>query len=146
MSTRRQALKPLSLKDGTRLETGDWACTPVRALMQTPEHYPQPLEFHGFRFVEPARLVGLEDATLAKHQALQPEPSKLTDVGGSFHVWGTGRMAWYVTALLTQMQPHCYPLHLFLSLSSVPKHHQSFPLASFPNERSAQGGTTPPRS
>uniref|UniRef100_A0A0B7KLU2 Cytochrome P450 n=2 Tax=Bionectria ochroleuca TaxID=29856 RepID=A0A0B7KLU2_BIOOC len=71
-STRRSALQPFTFSNGLKLEVGDWACTPVRAIMQDPEYYPNPLRFNGFRF---------------------PNPSKLTDVGNTFHVWGTGRMA-----------------------------------------------------
>ncbi|KAF1996339.1 cytochrome P450 [Amniculicola lignicola CBS 123094] len=95
LSTRRQALQPFTLADGTHLNVGDWACTPVRALMQDPRHYPSALSFHGFRFVEPSYLDSLpsEYPPSSTQQVLQPEPSKLTDVGGSFHVWGTGRMA-----------------------------------------------------
>ena len=97
VSTRRHALQPFTLSDGTKLHVGDWACTPVRALMQNPEHYPKPLEFNGFRFVEQSILEQTAGATF--DQVLQEEPSKLTDTydkNNSWHVWGTGRMAWYV--------------------------------------------------
>ncbi|RAL66551.1 hypothetical protein DID88_006241 [Monilinia fructigena] len=43
MSTRRYALQPFTLSNGTTLEVGGWACTPVRAIMQNPEDYPKPL-------------------------------------------------------------------------------------------------------
>ena len=91
VSTRRHALKPFTLSDGTRVEVGDWACTPVKALMQDGKHYPQPLEFSGFRFVDPELL---KDGETDVKKILQPKSSKLTDVGIDFHVWGTGRMAW----------------------------------------------------
>ncbi|KAL5437920.1 hypothetical protein PMIN06_010389 [Paraphaeosphaeria minitans] len=90
LSTRRQALKPFTLSTGARLSVGDWLCTPVQALMQTETHYPQALSFNGFRFVDPA-LFDKED--MAPNEAFQSAPSKLTDVGHTFHVWGTGRMA-----------------------------------------------------
>lgn len=93
VSTRRQALKPFTLADGTSLRIGDWACTPVRALMQDARNYPQPLDFNGFRFVK-AEVLEKEAATFSK--VVQETPSRLTDIGDSFHVWGTGRMAWYV--------------------------------------------------
>jgi len=98
MSTRRHALQPFTLSDGTRLEVGDWACTPVRALMQNPEHYPEPLKFNGFRFADPEILKKAADAGFGR-KTMQKCPSKLTDVNDrdcSWHVWGTGRMAWYV--------------------------------------------------
>jgi cytochrome P450 len=91
VSTRRQALKPFFFKDGTKIATGDWACTPVRAIMQDEHYYPSPLDFNGFRFVDPELLVG---AAAGVNKVMQPEPSKLTDIGYHFHVWGTGRMAW----------------------------------------------------
>lgn len=91
MSTRRQALKPFTLSNGVELKVGDWACTPVQALMQTEQHYPSPLDFNGFRFVNPQTL---DEMTKAVNQVFQPKESKLTDVGNSYHVWGTGRMAW----------------------------------------------------
>ncbi|KAL2283202.1 hypothetical protein FJTKL_10088 [Diaporthe vaccinii] len=88
-STRRSALKPFTLSDGTKLAVGDWACTPVRAIMQNPEFYPSPLQFNGFRFSDPASLENMNNV----FQSPQPKPSKLTDVDNTFHVWGTGRMA-----------------------------------------------------
>jgi cytochrome P450 len=94
VSTRRHALQPFTLSDGTKLNVGDWACTPVRAMMQNPEHYPDPLKFNGFRFADPKILD--EAASKPFDFPQKSSPSKLTDVNGSWHVWGTGRMAWYV--------------------------------------------------
>ena len=97
VSTRRHALQPFTLSDGTKLQVGDWACTPVRAMMQNPDHYPKPMEFNGFRFVEQGLLE--QAAGAAFDQVLQEQPSKLTDTydkNNTWHVWGTGRMAWYV--------------------------------------------------
>ncbi|KAI1375702.1 cytochrome P450 [Hypoxylon crocopeplum] len=103
MSTRRYATQPFTLSDGTKLAVGDWACTPVRAIMQSPEYYPSPLEFNGFRFVSLAQL----DAATSSQTGtkfVQPEPSKLVDVNNAWHVWGTGRMAcpgrYYATAVM----------------------------------------------
>jgi cytochrome P450 len=99
-STRRSALQPFKLSDGTKLEVGDWACTPVRAIMQNPEFYPSPLEFNGFRFADPAILNN--EGGVFKFP--QTKPSKLTDVDDTFHVWGTGRMAcpgrYYASAIM----------------------------------------------
>ncbi|KAK6223444.1 hypothetical protein LQW54_000562 [Pestalotiopsis sp. IQ-011] len=33
MSTRRSALRPFTLSDGTAVSAGEWICTPVRAIM-----------------------------------------------------------------------------------------------------------------
>ncbi|KAI1282914.1 cytochrome P450 [Xylaria sp. FL0933] len=89
MSTRRAALRPFTLSDGTRLEPGDWACTPVRAIMTDPISYPLPFDFNGFRFAttEEVQRAG------SSFKALQRQHSKFTTVDESFHVWGTGRMA-----------------------------------------------------
>lgn len=105
-STRRSALQPFTLSNGTKLEVGDWACTPVRAIMQNSKSYPEPLEFNGFRFVDPLHL----GPKAGNFKVLQTKPSKLTDIDDTFHVWGTGRMAWcdsnlfipnYVVLLIT---------------------------------------------
>ncbi|CAH0051924.1 unnamed protein product [Clonostachys solani] len=88
-STRRSALQPFMLSNGLKLEVGDWACTPVRAIMQDPEYFPNPLRFNGFRFVEPSLLSDKD----GKFEISQLSPSKLTDVENTYHVWGTGRMA-----------------------------------------------------
>ncbi|KAI0200207.1 cytochrome P450 [Astrocystis sublimbata] len=92
MSTRRFATRPFSLSDGTKLAVGDWACTPVRAMMQSSEHYPQPLEFNGFRFASRDDIAAASGA-VSDFKSIQPKPSKLVDVNESWHVWGTGRMA-----------------------------------------------------
>ncbi|KAI1775359.1 cytochrome P450 [Hypoxylon cercidicola] len=89
MSTRRFATQPFAFADGTRVEVGDWACTPVRAIMQSEALYPSAQQFSGFRFVSPAYL---EEAQVPAGPA-QPSPSKLVEVGNAWHVWGTGRMA-----------------------------------------------------
>ncbi|KAL1962096.1 hypothetical protein VTN77DRAFT_563 [Rasamsonia byssochlamydoides] len=105
MSTRRHALQPFTLSDGTHLNVGDWACTPIQAMMQDPELYPEPLQFKGFRFVESKVL---EQAELSAFKFPQG-PSKLTDanINGSWHVWGTGRMAcpgrYYAAAVMKMM-------------------------------------------
>ncbi|RYC65201.1 hypothetical protein CHU98_g963 [Xylaria longipes] len=92
MSMRRAATQPFTFADGTKLAVGDWACTPVRAIMQSAEYYPNPLGFNGFRFARPDDLTStLEPGT--KFDFIQPEPSKLVDVSQAWHVWGMGRMA-----------------------------------------------------
>ncbi|KAJ8133116.1 hypothetical protein O1611_g504 [Lasiodiplodia mahajangana] len=99
-STRRGVLQPFTFSDGTRLGIGDWACTPARAIMQKAEYYPDPTSFHGFRFADAATM----------HKAAIPlsfpsqNPTQLTDVGDTWHVWGTGRMTcpgrFYATAVM----------------------------------------------
>ncbi|KAK4185240.1 Ent-kaurene oxidase [Podospora australis] len=104
-STRRAALRPFTLSDGTKLNVGDWACTPVRAMMHDPEFFPEPMQFNGFRFADP---VIVEEAAARSHgsnfKTPQPKPSKLTDCDSTYHVWGTGRMAcpgrFYATAVM----------------------------------------------
>jgi cytochrome P450 len=89
---RRAATEPFTFADGTKLDVGDWACTPVRAIMQSAEYYPSPLEFNGFRFARPEDLASVNDQGQTFNFA-QPTPSKLVDVEQAWHVWGVGRMA-----------------------------------------------------
>ncbi|KAI9148716.1 Cytochrome P475 monooxygenase [Paramyrothecium foliicola] len=103
MSVRRRALKPFQLSGGTRVETGEWICAASGSINTSPEYYPSPLEFSGFRFVESA--LSAEDRESCVESAVkQPKPSKLTDVDHSFLMWGTGRMAcpgrYYATAFM----------------------------------------------
>ncbi|OTA90309.1 hypothetical protein M434DRAFT_390630, partial [Hypoxylon sp. CO27-5] len=89
MSARRSALKPFTLSNGAKLNPGDWACTPVRTIMQNAVLYPSPLEFQGFRFVKKEILEQLNiDAKVTRSK-----PSSLTTVDNSWRAWGTGRMA-----------------------------------------------------
>jgi cytochrome P450 len=92
-STRRSALQPFSLKDGTHVNTGDWFCTPVRAIMTSPASFPSPQEFSGFRFADPELVKSIENGE-GVFDVMQKKPTKLTDVDMTYHVWGTGRMAW----------------------------------------------------
>ncbi|KAF4631712.1 hypothetical protein G7Y89_g6427 [Cudoniella acicularis] len=101
MSTRRSALQPFTLSDGTKVSPGDWACTPVRAIMQSAEYYPEPMKFYGFRFVDSTILLKSASSNL---NFRQPVASKFTDVNQAWHVWGTGRMAcpgrYYASAVM----------------------------------------------
>ncbi|KAI1306229.1 cytochrome P450 [Xylaria venustula] len=116
MSTRRCATQPFKLSDGTTLAIGDWACTPVWALMTSQEYYPEPTTFHGFRFAD-QRSVSPEAAS--KFAFLQPKSSKMTEPRQSWHVWGTGRMVcpgrFYATAVMKLILGHIillYDCHL----------------------------------
>ncbi|KAL2756622.1 hypothetical protein ACRALDRAFT_2041267 [Sodiomyces alcalophilus JCM 7366] len=91
MSTRRRALKPFDLSDGTNLAVGDWACTPSGAIMRDERHYPRATEFNGFRFVDPELLSRI--GRQSSFPTPQPKPSKLTDIDNTFPMWGTGRMS-----------------------------------------------------
>ncbi|CAG8981795.1 hypothetical protein HYALB_00004738 [Hymenoscyphus albidus] len=91
MSTRRQALQPFILSGGFRVETGEWVCTPARAMMRDPANFPQPLEFQGFRFVEEKHLKNISSSILLAPDC--GEVSALTDVA-NWQFWGTGRMSW----------------------------------------------------
>lgn len=94
VSTRRQALQPFTFSDGTRLDTGDWACTPSGAMARNPEDYPDPLRFNGFRFVDPKLLLEYDAAYYDQNHPQASCPSKFTDAGGSWQMLGTGRMMW----------------------------------------------------
>ncbi|VUC22501.1 unnamed protein product [Clonostachys rosea] len=92
MSTRRAALKPYTFSDGTQLGEGDWAVTPVFAIMRDSRHYPNPLEFSGFRFVDPA-ILEKTFIPLDAQGSMQPEPSNFDTLDHTYKIWGTGRMA-----------------------------------------------------
>jgi hypothetical protein len=95
VSTRRSALQPFTLADGSHANVGDWFCTPVRAIMTNPADYPEALQFSGFRFADPDVVKSLSGNTADKlDRVMQEKPTKLTDADMTYHVWGTGRMAW----------------------------------------------------
>lgn len=104
VSMRRAATQPFTLSNGIKLNVGDWACTPVRAIMQSAEYYPSPLEFNGFRFARPEDLALNNSRPANNFDFSQPEPSKLVEVSQAWHVWGMGRMAcpgrYYAVAIM----------------------------------------------
>lgn len=67
--------------------------------MHDAEFYPEPLQFNGFRFADPAIVQAAGD----HFKTPQPKPSKLTDCSSTYHVWGTGRMTWWVSSLMFLM-------------------------------------------
>ncbi|KAK0654525.1 cytochrome P450 [Cercophora samala] len=92
LSTRRYAVEPHTFSDGTHLNRGDWACTPLIAINRIPEFYPNPEQFSGFRFAPPQLLDSLsikDEEGLPK----QDTPSKLVDTDHKWLMFGTGRQA-----------------------------------------------------
>ncbi|OAL55016.1 cytochrome P450 [Pyrenochaeta sp. DS3sAY3a] len=92
VSTRRKALAPFTLSDGTHVKTGEWLATPLAAMLKDAQHWAEPLEFHGFRHVDAKHLASLGDNSGFK----TPDSGKTalyTDVS-KWQTWGTGRMAW----------------------------------------------------
>ncbi|CEL06473.1 hypothetical protein ASPCAL09650 [Aspergillus calidoustus] len=85
-------LGPFQFSDGTKLSPGDWACTPVRAIMQNEALYPAPLEFHGFRFVDRDNVSIHTPEGAQRFQIQQEKPSSLCSADATWHVWGSGRM------------------------------------------------------
>jgi cytochrome P450 len=103
VSTRRKALQPFQLSDGTQIRQGEWICSAAKVIGSSPAHFQAADEFHGFRFVEPAHLVqalGEEpsDFGIVKSQ----ETSEFTEIS-DWQLWGTGRGAcpgrWYASAI-----------------------------------------------
>lgn len=93
MSTRRKALKPFSFADGTRVEAGQWVCSPLAGMNLDPNNHARPNEFHGFRFVHPH---DLEQLLAKKHshsfQVLEGQrPSEFIEISG-IPLWGAGKM------------------------------------------------------
>lgn len=95
MSTRRKALKPFQFADGTKVEAGEWVCSPLAGMSLDPNNFARPDEFHGFRFVQPDVLETALEAT-PPHDFQVPEgqrPSQFTDVT-DMPFWGAGKMTW----------------------------------------------------
>ncbi|KAI0593300.1 putative cytochrome P450 [Biscogniauxia sp. FL1348] len=93
MSTRRRALKPFHFADGTKVEAGQWVCTPLAGMGLDPKNYACPDEFHGFRFVQPATLAK-SLAEIPRHDFQIPEgqkPSQFTDMS-DLPFWGAGKL------------------------------------------------------
>ncbi|EPE26099.1 Cytochrome P450 [Glarea lozoyensis ATCC 20868] len=105
MSTRRIALKPFELSGGHKVPVGEWVCTAPKAMHRDQVYWAKPLDFHGFRFVEPK----LYDTILSATQFEVPEPGKQSAFNEvlDWQLWGTGRNAcsgrFYATALVKTM-------------------------------------------
>ncbi|KAI0096705.1 cytochrome P450 [Nemania sp. FL0031] len=110
VSTRRKALKPFQLSDGTQVETGQWICTAARGMNLDPANYACTNEFYGFRFVEPQVLERAfsVDSPLPDNFKI-PEPGKASQFVelSDWQLWGTGRSAcigrWYASAIIKVM-------------------------------------------
>jgi cytochrome P450 len=92
VSTRRKVLKPFTLSNGVHVDRGDWLATPLTPMLRDPKNWVDPLEFYGFRHLNPEMLKAVESPV----EFRSPEPEKaalLTDTRG-WQTWGTGRMAW----------------------------------------------------
>jgi hypothetical protein len=57
-------------------------------------NYPEALQFSGFRFADPNLVRGVSSDKVDFDHIMQEKPTKLTDADMTYHVWGTGRMAW----------------------------------------------------
>ena len=99
MSTRREATGPFTFSDGTRLNQGDWAVTPLLAINKLPEYYPQPGQFNGFRFVSKEVLDSIncshdsKNTAVLQSEAQQAKPSKLTDIDPTWLMFGIGKQS-----------------------------------------------------
>ncbi|KAL7927017.1 cytochrome P450 [Trichoderma austrokoningii] len=100
VSSRRMALKPFELSDGTRVEAGEWICTAARGMMLDARYYAGPQEFQGFRFVDASMLKNKLASDVSQGQGTL---SNFTDIG-DWQLWGTGRSAcpgrFYATAVM----------------------------------------------
>lgn len=108
VSTRRMALKPFQLSDGTKVKTGQWICSAARAMNVDPAAYPYAQEFHGFRFVEP-EVIEQSVAASASGNIRIPEsstPSAFTKME-DWQLWGTGKYSchgrFYASAAIKTM-------------------------------------------
>lgn len=95
-------MKPFTFSDGTRVNIGDCISTPVKPIMQNPAFYPAPQQFSGFRFAPQEALDKLGPTSLADAPR-QRAPSKMTDIDENWHVFGAGKISWYVMSLFRSM-------------------------------------------
>jgi hypothetical protein len=63
-------------------------------MMTNPVDFPEALQFSGFRFADPQLVQSLNNGASKFDEVMQKKPTKLTDADMTYHVWGTGRMAW----------------------------------------------------
>lgn len=92
VSTRRKALQPFTLSDGTHIKAEEWLATPLAPMLRDEQHWSEPLAFHRFRHVDALRLASLENRSAFQ----TPDTVKAAffiDVS-KWQTWGTGRMAW----------------------------------------------------
>ncbi|KAL9122062.1 MAG: hypothetical protein Q9187_001387, partial [Circinaria calcarea] len=79
LSVQRKALKAFRFSDGSYVPKGNLVAVAQQCLMKDPKYYHNPMEFNGFRFVNPKGEGGAEAIT------------KFTDVGPSFPFWGASK-------------------------------------------------------
>ncbi|KAI1169518.1 cytochrome P450 [Nemania sp. FL0916] len=101
VSTRRKATRPFNLRDGTKVEVGEWICSAVRGMNLDPDNYSRVNEFHGFRFVPKDVLEARVTETPSLFEAFD-KPSEFVDL--DWQLWGTGKSActgrWYAAAMI----------------------------------------------
>lgn len=127
-------MKPFTFSDGTVVNIGDCISTPVKPVMQNPLHYPSPQQFSGFRFASHEALDKLNTPPLENggkewvdnDAPRQKAPSKMTDIDENWHVFGVGKISWYVylptylcfTSFLPSLLSPFFSLLISSSLSS----------------------------
>lgn len=71
----RRVMTPFVFSDGTRVPVGNVVCVPQHAVMQDSQHYPDPLEFQGFRYV-------------TRRDGIDRSKSRLSHPSLTFPFWG----------------------------------------------------------
>ncbi|KAK4220739.1 putative cytochrome P450 E-class, group IV [Podospora fimiseda] len=109
VSTRRMALEPFHLSDGSGIvQPGEWICTAARGMMMDSSVFANPNEFQGFRFVDPLVLEKLDSNTdtLSQQNGGDSVKTNFTDIA-DWQLWGTGRCAcpgrYYAAAVMKTM-------------------------------------------
>ncbi|GLA74925.1 hypothetical protein AtubIFM55763_006177 [Aspergillus tubingensis] len=99
LSIQRVALSPYTFADGTHVPTGNLVAVPQEAIMQDPEHYPDPKKFDPYRFLAVDEADG----------SVRAFP-KYTDVHWNYPFWGSAKKAcpgrWFVSRTLKQVLSH----------------------------------------
>ncbi|CAP64816.1 uncharacterized protein PODANS_5_3660 [Podospora anserina S mat+] len=103
VSTRRMALEPFKLSDGTAVNPGEWIVTAARGMAMDSSVFSKPTDFQGFRFADPAVVAKIDNRPSFSAGDKSSDFTSTSD----WQLWGTGRCAcpgrFYATAVMKAM-------------------------------------------
>ncbi|KAK4675358.1 hypothetical protein QC764_503660 [Podospora pseudoanserina] len=100
VSTRRMALEPFKLSDGTAVNPGEWIVTAARGMAMDSSVFSKPNDFQGFRFADPAVVAKIDSRPSFSAGDKSSDFTSISD----WQLWGTGSPGrFYVTAVMKAM-------------------------------------------